>query len=254
MSDHPHSQVASHPSPAVEHQYQRRGIWESKYAIRACYQGWLQRMKPFLAPGPSLEIGAGSCELRQLWPEILETDIVPTPWVDFASDALRLPLADASVGNIILIDLLHHLTDPHSFLDAAARVLRPGGRIVAIEPYITPLSYLCYKMAHDEDVWFKSYQKPSERKDPWQGNLAMANLIFGRELPDWSRRHPSLPIVHREVFGMLDFQLAGGFKPYALVGRRWMYDLALRLDRVLDPLAALLGFRIFVVIENRPAD
>ncbi len=236
--------------PAQQHLARRR-IWQAKYAIRACYRGWYERMRPYIAEGPSFEIGAGAGDFKSFWPGLLTSDIVPTPFVDVAADALQLPIASGTLGNLLVIDLLHHLGDPHRFLSEASRVLRSGGRLLAVEPYITPLSYLGYRLLHHETIWFGGYQRSGDKSDPWEGNLALPNLLLGRELCLWPRRHPELRIVHRQKFGLLDFQLACGFKPYALVRRPRVYDTLLALDRRLDALAFLWGFRLFCVIEKR---
>ena len=229
---------------------QRREIWRRKYAIRACYRGWFERLRPFIVPGQSLEIGGGFGGAKDFWPDLLVSDVVATPGLDLAADALRLPLADGSLGNLLVIDLLHHVQDPHVFFDEAARVLRPAGRLLAIEPYISPLSYLGYRLLHHEDIWFGGYHRQAAKSDPWAGNLAVANLIFRRERRDWPRRHPSLRIIHQQRFSLFDFQLAGGFKPYAFVSSPRLYDLFLAVDRRLDWLAPLCGFRILCVIEK----
>jgi SAM-dependent methyltransferase len=249
-------------TPAAEQLIARRRIWQAKYAIRACYRGWYERMRPYIAAGPSLEVGAGSGDFRSFWPDLMITDIVSVPWLDVVADGMRLPVADSCLANLVVIDLLHHLPDPHALLDESSRVLRPGGRLLAIEPYITPVSYLAYRLLHHEDVWFHSYQKPvlgpaadaMSKSDPWQGNLALPNLLFGRGRREWPRRHPDLRILRASKFSLLDFQLAGGFKPFALVGHAGLYDALARLDRRLDPIAGLCGFRIFVVIEKAPSD
>jgi ubiquinone/menaquinone biosynthesis C-methylase UbiE len=48
-------------------------------------------------------------------------------------DAGRLPLADASVDAVLVVDALHHLPDRPAALAEAARVLRPGGVLVVRE-------------------------------------------------------------------------------------------------------------------------
>jgi len=51
------------------------------------------------------------------------------------ADAMRLPLADASFDLVVLSAILEHLPDPSAAVREAARVLRPGGRIVAYVPW-----------------------------------------------------------------------------------------------------------------------
>ena len=50
-----------------------------------------------------------------------------------------------------MVDVLHHLPKPLEFLAEAGRILRPGGRIAMIEPWITAPSYLLYRYFHHED-------------------------------------------------------------------------------------------------------
>jgi len=239
-----------HYTEAAEQHVARRRVWESKYAIRACYRGWFERLRPFIAPGRSLEIGAGSGHFKTLWPELMESDVVATPFVDLVADGMRLPVATGALGNLLVVDLLHHLRDPHLFLDEAARVLRPGGRLLAIEPYITPLSWVGYRFLHHEDIYFGGYHRSAAKDDPWEGNLALPNLLFSREAGDWPRRHPGLKIIHQRRFSLFDFQLAGGFKPYAFVKSPRLYDWILAVDRRLDWAGRLAGFRIFCVLER----
>lgn len=235
---------------AAQQHLDRRRIWERKYAIRACYKGWYDRLRPYIVPGRSFEVGAGSADMPSLWPGLLTSDVVATPFIDLVADAMRLPLADASFSNLLVIDLIHHLADPHRFFTEAERVLRPGGRLLAIEPYITPVSWLGYRLLHHEDIWFGGYQKSRDKSDPWEGNLAVPNLIFSRERAYWQEIHPNLRIIRLQQFGLLDFQLAGGFKSWTLLPSPRLYDAALRLDRTLDLLGQWLGFRILVVIER----
>jgi SAM-dependent methyltransferase len=235
---------------AAQQHLARRRVWETKYAIRACYRGWLERLRPHIVPGRSVEIGAGSGHMKTLWPELIESDVVATPYIDLVADGLRLPFVAESLSNILVLDLLHHLADPHVFFDEAARVLRPGGRVLAIEPWISPLSWLGYRLLHHEDIYFGGHHRSADKSDPWAGNLALPNLLFGRKAPDFSARHPRLKIVIRRRFSLFDFQLAGGFKPYAFIKPPRLYNAFLALDRLLDPLAPLIGFRILCVIER----
>lgn len=48
-------------------------------------------------------------------------------------DGTRLPVADARVDVVLLIEVLHHVADADAVLRECARVLRPGGRILIEE-------------------------------------------------------------------------------------------------------------------------
>jgi ArsR family transcriptional regulator len=49
------------------------------------------------------------------------------------ADMYRLPLADASFDTAVLQMVLHYAEDPAGVLEEAARVLRPGGRLIVID-------------------------------------------------------------------------------------------------------------------------
>ncbi|MBI2983186.1 MAG: methyltransferase domain-containing protein, partial [Chloroflexi bacterium] len=52
-------------------------------------------------------------------------------------DGTRLPVRDASVDVVLLVEVLHHIADGDSVLREAARVLRPGGRVLIEEVEFT---------------------------------------------------------------------------------------------------------------------
>src|SRR3981081_2858935 len=63
-----------------------------------------------------------------------------------------LPFAEITTSNIAMVDVLHHVEFPMVFFEEAARVLRPGGRIIMVEPAITFGSSLFYRLLHHEPV------------------------------------------------------------------------------------------------------
>ena len=234
--------------------YARRKVWAQKPQIRLVYQRWMKKMQKFLVDGPLLEVGSGSGLLKDFLPEVILSDVFKLPWIDKVIDCMDMPFEKDCLGGIICIDLLHHVSEPHTFLKEAARVLRPGGRVFFIEPYITPGSYFGYKLLHPEDVNFKEYHagidKTGKKADPWQGNSALANLVFKRDLKQWGTLQPDFNIIHREIFSFFDFQAAAGFQEYAFVPH-WLFKYLVKVDDWISFLMPLLGYRIFVVLEKR---
>lgn len=53
-------------------------------------------------------------------------------------DAMNLDLPESSIDNLISIAMLEHLPDPWKALDEAHRVLKPGGKLVLIVPFMFP--------------------------------------------------------------------------------------------------------------------
>lgn len=51
-----------------------------------------------------------------------------------AADASRLPFADASFDAAFAVAVLQHIEEPERALAGLARVMRPGGRLVVVEP------------------------------------------------------------------------------------------------------------------------
>lgn len=65
-------------------------------------------------------------------------------------DAGRLPLADASVDAVTVVDALHHMPDQRAVVEEATRVLRPGGVLVVRE--FDPSTLLGRALVAAEDV------------------------------------------------------------------------------------------------------
>jgi SAM-dependent methyltransferase len=51
-----------------------------------------------------------------------------------AADATALPFRDGAFASVLVRDLLHHLPEPRGATAEAARVLRPGGTLLVLEP------------------------------------------------------------------------------------------------------------------------
>ena len=230
----------------------RRQVWRRKPQIRLVYRRWIDRIRRFLpSSGPILEVGSGSGLLRDFLPDVLLSDVADLPWIDLCADGLAIPFRSGTLGGVIGLDLLHHLSEPHGFLTETERVLRSGGRALFIEPYITLGSFLPYRMLHHEPVCFREYSSPGPNGScPWNGNLASANLVFGRDISRWQELHPALAIVRRELFSVFGFPCAGGFKPRALAPL-WLLRFLVQVDDHLGSLMRLVAFRIMVVLEKQ---
>ena len=233
-----------------------RTIWERKPVLRAIYHHYYGRITAATKPGRTLEIGGGSGNLKAYVPDVVSTDILPGRWLDAMADAQHLPFQDDTFENIVFVDVLHHIERPADFFSEAVRVLRDGGRIVMVEPAITPISYVFYKLLHPEPV--RMHVDPLEPlptrsapKDPFDSNQAVPTLIFGRRRRQFERRFPGFEVTSVERLSFFAYPLSGGFKNWCALPSGVVVRLLALEDRLERVLGRVLGFRLLVTITYR---
>jgi SAM-dependent methyltransferase len=189
-------------------------VWDRKVLLRAIYEQWYRRIAEVLRPGPIVEIGAGTGNFRR-WlgrRDCWALDILPGRHVAVRADALHLPFADRSLANLVLIDTLHHLARPFDFLHQAARALRPGGRVILVEPYVSVWGWFVWKFLHHERVDFRRIEA-IEEKAAWEGNAAIPRWVLSRR----NRDRLPLKITAMEYGECLTYPLSGGFSYRSLL-------------------------------------
>ena len=234
-----------------------RQAWEDNPALRALYADWYRRIAAELPPaalGPRLEIGSGPGFARSCIPDLELTDIVRAPWHDREVSADALPFADESLGALVLLDVLHHLPAPGRFFSEAGRVLRPGGRIVLCEPYLSPMSFLVYKLLHEEsldtDVDPLADQTAGQARDPFESNQAIPTLLFGRRREAFAAAHPRRSIRRIEPLAGFSYPASGGFsrRPF-LPPPLWSW-LHRAEEHLPNPVRRWSAFRMLITIDR----
>jgi SAM-dependent methyltransferase len=93
----------------------------------------------FLAGLPAnatvLELGSGN---RRLNDGVINIDLFPFPNVDLTADIEHTPIADDSVDYLILDSVIEHVPNPQAVVEEARRVLKPGGKLLCISPFLFP--------------------------------------------------------------------------------------------------------------------
>ncbi len=237
---------------------QHAEIWRGHPLLRRIYRRYHQTLDDTRScvAGIDIEIGAGHGSFAEFRPDTFSCDIVPCPWLDCAADAAHLPFADESLANIIMLDVLHHVDRPADFFKGAARALAPGGRILLIEPYVSPVSWVAWRFFHHESIDMQARPLGDDgahtgvrTDDPWDANIAIPTLLFWKDLGAFQRRFPVLSVVRRDRFDLLLFPLSGGFEKRRLVPLA-LAPVVHALERFLTPLTPMLAFRCLVVIEK----
>ncbi len=236
-----------------------RQVWEQKRVLRRIYnEEFAARLLSFRKQdGISVEVGAGPGFFKQVLPGVLSTDLVWCPWLDVVADAQNLPFRISSVTNIFGIDILHHLAVPMSFLLEAQRVLVPGGRLILVEPWITPFSYFVYCYLHQEDCdlsvrpWELTEAQPPSVKKAFDGNAAIPYLLFGpRNRSQTLGSLPGITPLVIEPFCLFAYLLSMGFKPMSLLPE-FLYSAVSKIERTTLPLwSSWAALRVFLVLEK----
>lgn len=230
-------------------------MWRQKPVLRAVYEDFHRRIVDLCRPGRTLEVGSGIGSLRGTLPTVVSTDITPAKWLDAAVDAQALPFVSAGFDNLVGIDVIHHVEFPRHFLAEAVRVLRPGGRLILLEPAVTPASYLFYRFLHDERLDLSVDPlldgRPDPHRAPDEANQAIPTLLFGRWRSALEAQFPELHLRHLGHLSLWAYPLSGGFRAWSLLPVALVPGL-LRLERVLESaLGGVLGFRLLAVLERR---
>jgi SAM-dependent methyltransferase len=227
--------------------------WNARPLLRKIYRDWFALLASRLArvPGETLELGSGIGQLRAFVPGLVTSDVEATPWADRVVDAERLPYGDGELANIVMLDVYHHLPKPAAFLDEARRTLATGGRVVMLEPHVSPLSRVAYRFHHERLELDGDGFAEQKSSDPLDANLAQTTLAFFEQRDEYAARWPQLPVVESELLSFLVYPLSGGFTKRPLLPAA-AYGPLSAIERALTPaLGRVAAVRSLFVLERR---
>lgn len=167
----------------------------------------------FTTKGAEIELGAGVSPMRDSYPDVLATDIVPAPHLDKVLNAEAMDLPDNSVRAFYGQNCFHHFPHPDKFLCELERVLATGGGVILLDPYYGPFASYFFKRLTRTEGFDKSYPSwDTPATGPMNGaNQALSYIVFVRDLAELERKHPTLKIVHEQRVGnYLKYIVSGG--------------------------------------------
>ena len=233
-----------------------RSAWQRKSSVREIYDDYHNQLLGGCVPGTILDVGSGSGHFREKAENVIAIDLLAAPWLDLAADAQALPFNDGCFGNIVMLDVLHHIERPRVFFSEVARTLKKDGRLVMIKPAITPLSWLIYNFLHPEPVILGvdplTEIEATPGRDAFDANQAIPNLLFARknDRQRFTDVFPELRVLEFRRLSLIAYPLSGGFKTWSLIPGAAV-SAVLALERVLLPLLGRwLAFCMFVVVER----
>ncbi len=221
-----------------------RRLYRSYYAA---YDEIVARAHP---GGLILEIGSGGGYYRSLRRNVLSIDLRPGADVDIVASALAIPLQTNSTSAILLLNVLHHLPDPTAFFRECGRILKPGGRVCLIEPYVGPVSRHIVKPLHHEP-WDEAAGWSLPNTGPMTtANMAMPWIIFFRDRAMYDSTFPELPVSRIQLHTIALYVLSGGVSMRSLLPG-FLFGPLLVLERMLTPLASKLATMMTVELVRR---
>jgi SAM-dependent methyltransferase len=210
----------------------------------------LERNLQGIPDGIVLELGSGGGFLKDVLPRVVTTDLHSEPHLDRTMSADRLELADESVAAILMLNVFHHLPDPAAFLREASRVLKPGGRVVLVEPAHTMLWKRLYRLFSPEPY--------DETRPTWGfppagrfsgANVPQAWIVLERDRARFDKEFPRLRLRSRRDHTAFLYVLSGGIWFRGIVPA-WSFPFFLGVERALSPAMRWLASQTTFVLEK----
>ncbi len=146
------------------------------------------------------------------------------------ASALSLPFSDGSISCVVALNVVHHLVEPIVFFEECARVTRPGGKIVVIEPFVSSFSSLLYKYLHHEPFTPDRSEWSLPRGGPMTtADSALSWVVLVRDGPSFERKCPDLEILRVEPHSIVTYLLTGGVSYRSLIPD-WLFSLIMRFE------------------------
>jgi len=229
----------------------RMRIIREKGLLRQIYEEWYRLLIGHLPDGGGavLEIGSGGGFLKEYHKDALVSEVFFTPYVDIVLNAMTMPFKAASFRAMVMVDVLHHISEPALFFSEAARCMAKGGRCLFIEPWNTSWARWVYQHLHHEP-----FNPDGGWTIPFTGHLTGANGalpwilierdydLFCQQFPEWriSLVTPMMPLV---------YLLSGGVSLRSLMPA-WTYRWIRRMEENLPRMECKCGMFAFIVVER----
>ena len=231
-------------------------LWHRKPLLKTVYTDLYRTMQTYLSTvaGQKVELGSGMGTIHEVMPDFLRTDLFPYPWLDKVENAYHLTFDDASISNLLMVDVFHHLRYPGNALHEFYRVLAPRGRVILMEPGLGLLGRIIYEWMHVENVG-KSHEISWNAPDGWSPNdmdyyaaQGNATWIFERKL--FQEKLGQWDVIEVKQITALAYAASGGYSGPQLYPTI-AYPLLKSMENILQKFPKLFTTRLLVVLEKK---
>ena len=230
----------------------RRRIIRQKPLLRSVYEEWYETLAAEVPDGPGavIEVGAGGGFLDDFVPGALRSEVFFVPGVKLALDGQELPFGSGTLKAIVMTNVFHHLRRPRAFLREAARVLRPGGVVAMLEPWVTLWSRFVYRYLHHEPFVPAAIEWDLPKGGPLStSNQALPWIVFRRDRASFAREFPDFILKPVRLTMPLRYLVSGGVGTRDLMPG-WTLGFWKGLERVLSPVRTHSALFAFITLEK----
>ena len=199
--------------------------------------------------GKYLEIGSGGGFLKDVFPEVITSDILTLPNVDLIFTAEEIPFKENELASIVMLNVFHHIPKPHLFLKEAQRTLIKGGKIIMTEPANSSLARFIYKRFHHEPFDEKGQREIKAGNPLSNSNQALPYIYFERDLDLFKKDFPSLKINSINYPSPFSYIISGGVSRSAMLPF-FMYNFVKGIEWLFSPFFKQIGLFCTIEIEK----
>ena len=236
------------PNASIAH----RDIILKKPFLKRLYNDWylifIIKSKE-IKNGKYLEIGSGGGFLKDVFPEVITSDILILPNVDLIFTAEEIPFKENELASIVMLNVFHHIPKPHLFLKEAQRTLIKGGKIIMTEPANSSLARFIYKRFHHEPFDEKGQREIKAGNPLSNSNQALPYIYFERDLNLFKKDFPLLKINSINYHSPFSYIISGGVSRSAMLPF-FMYNFVKGIEWLFTPFFKQIGLFCTIEIEK----
>ncbi|MEO6302080.1 MAG: class I SAM-dependent methyltransferase [Bacteroidia bacterium] len=229
-----------------------RDIILQKPFLKQLYNDWydvfIKKAKE-IKTGKHLEIGSGGGFLKDVFPEVITSDILALPNVDMVFSAEEMPFKENELASIVMLNVFHHIPKPYLFLKEAERTLIKGGKIIMTEPANSALGRFIYKRFHHEPFEENGPREIKAGNPLSNSNQALPHIYFERDLDLFKKNFPHLKINSIKYHSPFSYVISGGVSRSAMLPF-FMYNFVKGIEWLFSPLSKQLGLFCTIEIEK----
>lgn len=230
----------------------RRRIIREKSFLRQLYGEWYENIVRAIPTGDDLilELGSGAGFLSDYLPGLITSEVFSGDDIRIILDAQKLPFVDSSLRAVVMVDVFHHLPAVRHFFTEAARCVRPEGKIIMIEPWLTPWSQWVYKHLHHEPFVPEAPNWGFATSGPLSGaNGALPWIVFSRDRLQFLKEFPEWQIADIQLMMPFAYLISGGvsFRSFA---PGLLFGLWRKVERLLAPYLPKLAMFARITLQR----